>query len=68
MAAQEVCHDEQLVNWSGDVVGALSMGNYLREDLSYDEGLELHRLVQNEIKQIVKSAFTHPEALKPAKI
>lgn len=66
-AAEEVCHEEQLVIWSSDLVGALSMGGYLRDDLDYDQGLEIHRLVQREIKSIVAMAFTHPEAMKPAK-
>ncbi len=67
-AAQEVCHDEQLLVWSGSFVGALSMAGVLRDDLSYDEGLELHQIVQREIRSIVSMAFTHPEALKPSKI
>ena len=63
-AAEHVCHDEQMVIWAGDLVGRLSMGDWLR-DLSYDEGIDLHEAVKQEIKSIVEQAFTHPEALKP---
>lgn len=63
-AAENVCHDEQLVIWAGEIVGALSMGDWLRDDLSYDDGIELQRAVQQEIKSIVEMAFTHPEAMK----
>lgn len=66
-AAQEVCHEDQLTSWSGDLVGALSLGEFIRDDLSYDDVIALHQLVQKEIKSIVEMAFTHPEALKQSK-
>ncbi len=61
-AAETVCHEEQLVVWSSDVVGLLSMMGWLRDDLSYDDGVELDLAIQGEIKRIVQSAFDHPEA------
>lgn len=65
-AAELVCHDEQMVVWAGEIVGRLSMENWLR-DLSYDEGVELHEAMKQEIKSIIEQAFTHPEALKQVK-
>lgn len=59
--ANSVCHEEQLVIWSGEILGALSMGDLMKNEMSYDDVLEAHRLVQDEIKSIVESAFTHPE-------
>ena len=61
-AAEEVCHEEQLRIWANDLVGYLSMENFLREDISYDEGIELERAIMRELKNIIESAFDHPEA------
>jgi hypothetical protein len=63
-AAELVCHEEQLQIWAGEIVGRLSVGGYLRDDLSYDDGIALGREVEDEIKSIVAAAFTHPEAMK----
>jgi len=61
--AEAVCHDEQMTNWTGEVAGALSMGNFVRDDLSYDEVLDLHATIGQEIRRLVAAAFDHPEAL-----
>lgn len=61
-AAEAVCHDEQMVIWASDFVGMLSMGGYLREDLSYSEGLDMTEDVKRELRSIIESAFDHPEA------
>jgi hypothetical protein len=61
-AAETVCHEEQVRIWANDLVGYLSIENYLREDLDYSDGVELEQVVMQEIKKIVVSAFDHPEA------
>jgi hypothetical protein len=61
-AADEVCHDEQMVVWAGDFVGMLSLGGYLRDDLSYGDGVDLTEDVKRELRSIIESAFDHPEA------
>jgi hypothetical protein len=53
----DVCHDEQMVIWSGDLVGALALEKYIRDGLSYDEVLDLHEIVKREIRSIVEAAF-----------
>lgn len=58
---ERVCHEEQLRVWASDLIGALSMGDYIRDDMSYDDGLDLERIVMREIKSVVASAFGHPE-------
>lgn len=63
-AAQAVCHEDQLVEWSSEMMGRLSMGGWLRNDMSYDDGIEMDRAIRDEIRCIVESAFTHPEAMK----
>lgn len=60
-SADRVCHEEQLRVWASDFMGALSLGDFVRDDLSYDDALELERVVMNELKRIVASAFDHPE-------
>jgi hypothetical protein len=61
-AAEAVCHDEQLRIWAEEIMGALSIGGYIREDMSYDDVIDLGNIVQREIKSIVEMAFDHPEA------
>jgi hypothetical protein len=62
-AAQEVCHEEQLRIWAHDhIIGALALGGWLRDDLSYDDKIELEECMMREIKRIVEIAFDHPEA------
>lgn len=63
VAADTVCHEEQLRIWAHDnLIGALAMGEYLREDLSYDERMELEHMLMRELKRVVEMAFDHPEA------
>jgi NTP pyrophosphatase (non-canonical NTP hydrolase) len=66
--AERVCHEEQLRVWANELTGGLSLGDFIREDVDYADGVELERIVMHEIKQIVISAFTHParEALRAA--
>ena len=67
-AAEAVAHEEQLRIWADDhIIGALALGGYLRDDLSYDEKVDLARDMMREIKGIVESAFDHPEARTIAK-
>lgn len=62
-AAETVCHDEQLRIWAHDhILATLSMEGYLRDDLSYDDRIDMEKMVMREIKGIVESAFDHPEA------
>jgi len=62
-AAEAVCHEEQLRIWAhDDIIGALAMTDFLRDDMSYDDGIELERLIMHELKDIIASAFDHPEA------
>lgn len=62
-AAETVCHEEQLRIWADDhIIGALAQEGYFREDLSYDDKIDIERIVMREIKSIVESAFDHPEA------
>jgi hypothetical protein len=63
-AADTVCHDEQLRIWAAhdNIIGALALGDFLRDDLSYDEALDLEQAIMSELKSIIHMAFDHPEA------
>lgn len=61
-AAEAVCHEEQLRIWAEEITGSLSMAGYIREDMSYDDVIDLGKVVEREIKNIIEMAFDHPEA------
>ncbi len=61
-AVEAVCHEEQMVIWANDVMVAMGMGGFLREDLSYDDKVELDHAIRKEIRSIMEMAFDHPEA------
>ena len=46
---------------SDHLVGMLSLGGFLRDDLDYAEGISLHEQVKQELFGVVVSALTHPE-------
>jgi hypothetical protein len=63
-AAEEVCHEEQLRIWADDhIIGALAQEGYFRDDLSYDDKIDIEQIVMREIKGIIESAFDHPAAV-----
>ena len=61
-AVEAVCHEEQMVVWASDLVGMLSMGGWLRDDIDYGEGVDLDLAVRRELRSIIGMAFDHPEA------
>jgi hypothetical protein len=63
VAANRVCHEEQLRIWADDhIIAALAMAGYIREDMSYDDIIDLNQIVMRELKHIIEMAFDHPEA------
>jgi hypothetical protein len=38
------------------------MEGYLRDDISYDDKIDMEKMIMREIKGIVEMAFDHPEA------
>ncbi|WP_375414391.1 hypothetical protein [uncultured Bradyrhizobium sp.] len=61
-AAETVCHEEQLRLWADDMISAIGMQGDFLKDLAYCDLVNLHRVVESEIKSIIESAFDHPEA------
>lgn len=62
-AAEMVCHKEQLQIWADDMISAIGMQGDFLKDLAYCDLVDLHDVVEREIKSIVESAFDHPEAV-----
>ncbi len=62
-AAEEVCHEEQLRIWAEEITGSLSMAGYIRENMSYDDVIDLGQIVEREVKSIIEMAFDHPAAV-----
>jgi len=61
-ALDRICHDEQMVIWANDFAGALSVEGYLRDDLSYADGVDLQEAIKRELRSIIGMALDHPEA------
>lgn len=62
-AVEEVAHPEQLQIWVDDhLIGALALGNFLRDSLDYSEVVDLHETLARELKEILTMAFDHPAA------
>lgn len=57
----DICHDEQMTIWTGEVAGSLSMAGYLRDDLTYDDVIDIHRLIASEIRDVVKTVLEFRE-------
>ena len=57
--AERVCHDEQLLIWSGEMVSDLI--DHLKEPSDYDSVVDLHNDMKAAIKSLIEKAFTHPE-------
>lgn len=58
---EAICHDEQMTIWAGETAGSLSMGGYLREDLSYDDKLDLHAVIARDLRDIINTALAESE-------
>lgn len=61
-AVDRICHDEQMVIWAGDLAGSLNVHGFLREDLSYSDGVDLQEVLKREIRSVIRMALDHPEA------
>ncbi|PHQ63186.1 MAG: hypothetical protein COC10_07465 [Sphingobium sp.] len=58
-AADRICHRDQMDVWSNDVAGALGLADLLRDDLSYDDVVTLHDVLQRELRSVIGMALDH---------
>ena len=61
-AAADVCHPEQMQIWVHDIVVALGMSGHLRADMAYNDLVDAHDVVEDELRRIIEVAFTHRAA------
>ena len=59
-AAEGICHEEQMDIWASDFVGMLNLGEWLRDDLDYQSGVELGEAVKRELRSVIEMAIGHP--------
>lgn len=57
-----ICHPEQMVIWSDELVDTLSSGGYLRDDLSYGDIVDMKVAIRKDVKHFVACAI---EAASP---
>jgi hypothetical protein len=62
----DICHNDQMVVWTGEVSSAI--GDLIREDLSYDDGVALHAAIASEIRKIVAIALERAKAPEMAEL
>lgn len=58
--AAEVCHDDQLTIWSGEIAEVIEP--YVKDPLSFDDVVSLRRALEVEIESIVGAAFKLSES------
>lgn len=61
--ADLVCHDDQMTIWCDEVLGTLSINGFLRDNMTYDDMVDLRWHIKREIKALVAGAFSHPEII-----
>lgn len=55
--AEEICSDEQIAIWADEMLADIGQRNLLRDDLDYDDTIDLHHTIGSKIKDIVVSAL-----------
>ena len=61
-AADRVGHDEQIQVWAHEIAVSLGMADYLSLE-TYDSIIDVERIIQDELRDILRTAFNHPEAV-----
>lgn len=56
-----ICHKEQIGIWADEIISALALSDFLREEWSFDDTVDLGREIQAQLRDIIGSALTHPE-------
>lgn len=63
-----ICHKEQIGIWANEVLTAMSLGDFLREEWSFDDTVDAEREIEAQLRSIIASAISHPEYDLMAKI
>lgn len=59
-AMDQIAHKEQIGIWANELTSALSLSDFLREDWSFDDSVDLEKEVAAQLLDIIRSAITHP--------
>jgi hypothetical protein len=62
VAAEAVCHEEQMTVWVSELTGELGLGHWLRDDLTYEDALNMDDALKRALRSIIGMAFNHSMA------
>jgi hypothetical protein len=57
---EKICHKEQIGIWANEITSALALSDFLREEWTFDDSVDLEREIAAQLRDIIKSAITHP--------
>lgn len=55
-----IAHKEQIGIWANEIATAISLGDMLKEDWSFDDSVDLEREIVAQLRDVLSSAFSHP--------
>lgn len=58
---ERICHKEQIGIWANEVLTALSLGDFLREEWTFDDSVDAEREIEAQLRSIIATAISHPE-------
>lgn len=58
---ERICHKEQLGIWAGEIASILSLGEFLKDDWTFDDSVDLETELAAQLRDVIASALTHPE-------
>jgi hypothetical protein len=57
---EKICHKEQIGIWANEITSALALSDFLREEWTFDDSVDLEKEIAAQLRDIIKSAITHP--------
>lgn len=57
---ETIAHKEQIGIWANEIATAISLGDFLKEDWSFDDSVDLEREIVAQLRDVLSSAFSHP--------
>jgi DNA repair exonuclease SbcCD ATPase subunit len=57
---EKICHKEQIGIWANEITSALALSYFLRDEWTFDDSVDLEKEIAAQLRDIIKSAFTHP--------
>ncbi|WEJ60185.1 hypothetical protein [Devosia sp. FJ2-5-3] len=57
---EKICHKQQIGIWANEITSALALSDFLREEWTFDDSVDLEKEIAAQLLDIIKSAITHP--------